>query len=36
MPLTRVDGQPNVDELATYIRRALDTVDGWDGAVTVN
>ncbi len=35
-PLNRVDGQPNVEELAAYIRRALDTVDGWDGAVTVN
>jgi Peptidase M50B-like len=35
-PLNRVDGQPNVDELAAYIRRALDTVDSWDGAITVN
>ncbi len=35
-PLNRVDGEPNVEELARYIRRALDTVDGWDGAVTVN
>jgi len=35
-PLNRVDGEPNADELAAYIRRALDTVDGWDGAVTVN
>ncbi len=35
-PLNRVDGEPNVDELAAYIRRALDTVDSWDGAVTVN
>ncbi|HLT20243.1 MAG TPA: site-2 protease family protein [Thermomicrobiales bacterium] len=35
-PLNRVDGQPNVDELAGYIRRALDTVDGWDGALTMN
>ncbi|MEZ4521938.1 MAG: M50 family metallopeptidase [Thermomicrobiales bacterium] len=35
-PLNRVDGKPNVEELARYIRRALDTVDSWDGAVTVN
>jgi hypothetical protein len=35
-PLNRVDGQPNADELARYIRRALDTVDEWDGAVTIN
>jgi len=35
-PLNRVDGPPNVDELAAYIRRALDTVDDWDGALTVN
>jgi hypothetical protein len=35
-PLNRIDGQPNVTELAAYIRRALDTVDTWDGAVSVN
>jgi hypothetical protein len=35
-PLNRIDGQPNVTELAVYIRRALETVDAWDGAVTVN
>jgi hypothetical protein len=31
-PLMRVDGEPNVSELAAYIRQALDLVDSWDGA----
>lgn len=30
-PVKRVNGQPNIPELAGYIRSALDLVDSWDG-----
>lgn len=30
--IERIDGEPNVDELAQHITRALDLVDRWDGA----
>ena len=31
-PLMRIDGEPNVSQLAGYIRQSLDLVDSWDGA----
>lgn len=34
--LTRINGQPNIEQLADHIRTALDTVDAWDGAISVN
>lgn len=33
-PLQRIDGEPNVAELAEYIRSALNVVDTWDGRST--
>jgi fumarate reductase subunit D len=35
-PLMRIDGEPDVDELALYIRRALDFVETWDGSSIIS
>lgn len=35
-PLMRIDGEPEVDDLALYIRRSLDFVETWDGSSIIS
>jgi Zn-dependent protease len=35
-PLLRIDGQPELKEMTSHIRRTLDFVDTWDGASVIS